>query len=80
MNRSIILRVFLCLFAVLTLLAIPSMPAQAQTLTVLYSFTNSPNSPNGNFPQALFRDKQGNLYTGDTSVGRVTEMVAPVKK
>lgn len=25
-------------------------------------------------------DKQGNLYTGDTSVGRVTEMVAPKKK
>ena len=24
-------------------------------------------------------DKQGNLYTGDTSVGRVTEMVAPKK-
>ena len=24
-------------------------------------------------------DKQGNLYTGDTSVGRVTEMLAPKK-
>ena len=24
-------------------------------------------------------DKQGNLYTGDTSVGRVTEMIAPKK-
>ena len=52
MNRSIILRVFLCLFALLTLLAIPSMPAQAQTLTVLYSFTNSPNSaPMGIYPE-----------------------------
>src|ERR1017187_36689 len=67
-NRSIILRVFLCLFALLTLLAIPSMPAQAQTLTVLYSFTNSPNSPNGDLPGALVRDKQGNLY-GVTYVG-----------
>jgi uncharacterized repeat protein (TIGR03803 family) len=67
-KRSIIVRVFLCLFVLLTLLAIRSMPAQAQTLTVLHSFTSSPNSPNGDFPQALYRDKKGNLY-GVTYVG-----------
>jgi hypothetical protein len=33
----------------------------------------------GQFIEASYwaMDKQGNLYAGDTSVGRVTKMVAP---
>ena len=31
----------------------------------------------GDLAQLELRDRDGNLYAGDTSVGRVTRMVAP---
>lgn len=57
-------RVFLVVF--LAQLSISETRAQTPTLTVLYSFKNTPD---GAAPEAgLFRDKQGNLY-GTTCCG-----------
>jgi uncharacterized repeat protein (TIGR03803 family) len=57
---------FTCLLVLLASLAISVTHAQAQTLTVLYSFKNTPDAAT---PEAgLFRDKQGNLY-GTTCCG-----------
>lgn len=46
---------------------------------VVGAIGNGSGTGNGQFIETnyLAWDKQGNLYTGDTSVGRVTEMVAP---
>jgi uncharacterized repeat protein (TIGR03803 family) len=53
-------------FAVVFLLGtVPTPRAQAQTLTVLYIFTGSPN---GAYPDGLVRDSKGNLY-GATNGG-----------
>jgi len=51
---------------VLLMLAVATTSAPAQTLTVLHSFTNSPD---GAYPVApVLRDDAGNLY-GTTSIG-----------
>jgi len=46
---------------------------------VLGAVGNGSGTGDGQFIETNYMtwDKQGNLYTGDTSVGRVTEMVAP---
>jgi sugar lactone lactonase YvrE len=48
---------------------------------VLGAVGNGSGLETGQFIESNYMvwDKQGNLYTGDTSVGRVTEMVAPKK-
>jgi hypothetical protein len=48
---------------------------------VLGAVGNGSGTGTGQFIETNYMvwDKQGNLYTGDTSVGRVTEMVAPKK-
>jgi len=48
---------------------------------VLGAVGNGSGTGHGQFIETNYMawDKQGNLYTGDTSVGRVTEMVAPRK-
>jgi uncharacterized repeat protein (TIGR03803 family) len=45
--------------AVLILTAVASLSAQAQTYTVLHTFTGSPD---GVYPSPLIRDAEGNLY------------------
>ena len=68
-------------FAVMFLLGtVLTARAQAQTLTVLYSFTNSPD---GAFPSGrLVRDKAGNLYAttvqGGSSGSGTVFMVDPI--
>ena len=49
---------------------------------VLGAIGNGSGLGEGQFIESNYMtwDKQGNLYTADTSVGRVTEMVAPKKK
>ena len=46
---------------------------------VLGAIGNGPGRGEGQFVESnyLAMDSQGNLYTGDTSVGRITKMVAP---
>jgi len=53
-----------------------------QNGNVLGAVGNGSGFGEGQFIESNYMawDKQGNLYTGDTSVGRVTEMVAPKKK
>ena len=48
---------------------------------VLGAIGNGPGYGPGQFVEASYMvaDSQGNLYAGDTSVGRITEMVAPKK-
>jgi sugar lactone lactonase YvrE len=48
---------------------------------VLGAMGNGPGRGNGQFVESnyMVMDSQGNLYTGDTSVGRITKMVAPRK-
>jgi sugar lactone lactonase YvrE len=48
---------------------------------VLGAVGNGSGTGTGQFIETNYMawDKQGNIYTGDTSVGRVTEMVAPKK-
>jgi len=48
---------------------------------VLGAIGNGPGRGEGQFVEAsyLTMDSQGNLYTGDTSVARITEMVAAKK-
>jgi DNA-binding beta-propeller fold protein YncE len=48
---------------------------------VLGAAGNGSGTGTGQFIETNYMawDKQGNIYTGDTSVGRVTEMVAPKK-
>ena len=58
-------RPFIALLTVLFLAAIAAVPAQAQTYTVLHSFTDSPD---GAIPGPIIRDPQGNLY-GTTKYG-----------
>jgi hypothetical protein len=50
--------------------------------TVLGAIGNGMGIGTGQFTEASYwvMDKHDNLYAGDTSVGRVTKMVAPVKK
>jgi len=52
-----------------------------QNGNVLGAVGNGSGTGPGQFIETNYMawDKQGNLYTGDTSVGRVTEMVAPKK-
>jgi sugar lactone lactonase YvrE len=52
-----------------------------QNGVVLGAVGNGSGTGTGQFIESNYMvwDKQGNLYTGDTSVGRVTEMVAPKK-
>ena len=52
-----------------------------QNGNVLGAVGNGSGTGEGQFIETNYMawDKQGNLYTGDTSVGRVTEMVAPKK-
>ena len=65
-SKSIVPRLLLLLAAVLGLLVITPQPAQAQTLTTLYSFTGMPD---GAAPYAgVIMDAQGNLY-GTTQYG-----------
>jgi len=70
-------------FAVMFLLGtVPTPRVQAQTLTVLYSLTNSPE---GAFPSGrLVRDKAGNLYgtteEGGSSGSGTVFMVDPIGK
>ena len=49
---------------------------------VLGAAGNGSGTGDGQFIESNYMtwDKQGNLYTGDTSVGRVTEMIAPKTK
>ena len=53
-----------------------------QSGNVLGAMGNGSGTGKGQFIESNYMtwDKQGNLYTGDTSVGRVTEMIAPKKK
>ncbi len=53
-----------------------------QNGTVLGAVGNGSGTGEGQFIESNYMtwDKQGNLYTGDTSVGRVTEMIAPNRK
>jgi uncharacterized repeat protein (TIGR03803 family) len=53
------------------LITVASPSAQAQTFTVLHSFTYQPD---GAFPNSLIRDQQGNLY-GTTRAGGAFECV-----
>jgi sugar lactone lactonase YvrE len=48
---------------------------------VLGAIGNGPGRGEGQFVEASYMtmDSHGNLFTGDTSVGRITEMVAPKK-
>ncbi|MCU1336718.1 MAG: hypothetical protein JWO19_2299 [Bryobacterales bacterium] len=48
---------------------------------VLAAIGNGPGRGEGQFVEASYMamDSHGNLFTGDTSVGRITEMVAPKK-
>jgi DNA-binding beta-propeller fold protein YncE len=48
---------------------------------VLGAIGNGPGRGEGQFVEASYMamDSRGNLFTGDTSVGRITEMVAPKK-
>jgi sugar lactone lactonase YvrE len=48
---------------------------------VLGAIGNGPGRGEGQFVESNYMamDAQGNLYTGDTSVGRITKMVAPKK-
>jgi len=48
---------------------------------VLGAMGNGPGRGEGQFAESNYMamDSQGNLYTGDTSVGRITKMVAPKK-
>lgn len=52
-----------------------------QNGNVLGALGNGPGTGQGQFSESNYIawDKQGNLYTGDTGIGRVTEMVAPSK-
>jgi len=52
-----------------------------QNGNVLGAVGNGSGTGEGQFIETNYIawDKQGNLYTGDTSVGRVTEMIAPKK-
>jgi sugar lactone lactonase YvrE len=52
-----------------------------QNGNVVGAVGNGSGTDTGQFIETNYMvwDKQGNLYTGDTSVGRVTEMVAPKK-
>jgi streptogramin lyase len=53
-----------------------------QSGNVLGAVGNGSGTSEGQFIESNYMtwDKQGNLYTGDTSVGRVTEMLAPKLK
>jgi len=53
-----------------------------QNGNVLGAAGNGSGTGEGQFIETNYMawDKQGNLYTGDTSVGRVTEMVVPKQK
>jgi hypothetical protein len=53
-----------------------------QNGNVLGAVGNGSGTGEGQFIESNYMtwDKQGNLYTGDTSVGRVTEIIAPNKK
>ena len=53
-----------------------------QNGNVLAALGNGSGLGEGQFIESNYMawDKQGNLYTGDTSVGRVTEMIAPKQK
>ncbi len=53
-----------------------------QNGNVLGAVGNGSGLGDGQFIESNYMawDKQGNLYTGDTSVGRVTEMIAPKTK
>jgi DNA-binding beta-propeller fold protein YncE len=53
-----------------------------QNGNVLGAVGNGSGTGDGQFIEANYMtwDKQGNLYAGDTSVGRVTEMIVPGKK
>jgi hypothetical protein len=48
---------------------------------VLTEVGNGSGTDTGQFIETNYMawDKEGNLYTGDASVGRVTEMIAPKK-
>jgi DNA-binding beta-propeller fold protein YncE len=48
---------------------------------VLGAIGNGPGRGEGQFVESSYMtmDSHGNLYTGDTSVGRITEMVAPTR-
>jgi hypothetical protein len=48
---------------------------------VLGAIGNGSGTEKGQFIEASYMamDSQGNLYSGDTSVGRITELVAPKK-
>jgi sugar lactone lactonase YvrE len=52
-----------------------------QNGNILGAVGNGPGTGQGQFSESNYMtwDKQGNLYTGDTGIGRVTEMVAPAK-
>jgi hypothetical protein len=53
-----------------------------QNGNVLGAAGNGSGTGTGQFIESNYMtwDREGNLYTGDTSVGRVTEMIAPRKK
>ena len=53
-----------------------------QNGNVLGAVGNGSGTGTGQFIESNYMtwDREGNLYTGDTSVGRVTEMIAPRKK
>jgi hypothetical protein len=46
---------------------------------VLGAIGNGPGRGEGQFVESNYMamDSQGNLYSGDTAVGRITKMVAP---
>ena len=48
---------------------------------VLGAIGNGPGRGEGQFVESnyMVMDSEGNLYTGDTSVGRITKMIAPRK-
>jgi hypothetical protein len=48
---------------------------------VLGAIGNGPGRGEGQFTESSYMamDPRGNLYTGDTGFGRITEMVAPGK-
>jgi hypothetical protein len=48
---------------------------------VLGAIGNGPGRGEGQFVEASYMamDSHGNLFTGDTSIARITEMVAPKK-
>ncbi len=53
-----------------------------QSGNVLGAMGNGSGTSDGQFIESNYMawDKQGNLYTGDTSVGRVTEMIRPKRQ